>query len=280
VLAIAATGCNTLRGFPAPPQTTDVAAPAPGWQLGPQAVQAYNAASSPDEKKALRNEIIDARMAAIDVRFGDYERALYQEGIGSGLGTDWVELALGAATTVVGAASTKTALGAATTAVVGGQASFDKRALFDKTLPALLSQMVAERETIRTEVRIREGLAVADYTWSAADSDLQRYQYAGSIPGAISTVAQDAGQKAATAKRQLQDIKSGQYRKSDAASALRQFWRPGGAIDPDNEAQLKHWMTENGISTNAGMIAMFLSLSTFEAARVKAVKDLGLETGT
>jgi hypothetical protein len=66
------TGCNTIRGFPNPPRTADVARPAPDWQLGPQAIKVYNeAASDPATQKTLRNDIIDARLAAIDRAFPD-----------------------------------------------------------------------------------------------------------------------------------------------------------------------------------------------------------------
>lgn len=168
------TGCNTIRGFPNPPKNADAAPPNPDWQLGPQAIRTYNAENDPATKMTLRNEIIDARLAALDNAFGDYERTIYQEDVKAGVGTDWLLLSLTAGTTVVGAASTKTALGAASTAVVGASASFDKRALFDKTLPALLAQMVGARETIRAEIETSKKLAVTDYTWSAAESDLQR----------------------------------------------------------------------------------------------------------
>lgn len=73
------------------------------------------------------------------VVFTAYEREILREDIGSGVASDWTVLALTATTTVVGAASAKTALGASSTAVVGGTASFDKRALLQKTLPALLA---------------------------------------------------------------------------------------------------------------------------------------------
>jgi hypothetical protein len=271
------TGCNTIRGFPHPPRTADVARPAPDWQLGPQAIKAYNEASSdPAAQKTLRNDIIDARLAAIDSAFGDYERTIYQEDVRAGLGADWTLLALTAGTTVVGAASTKTALGAASAAVVGGTASFDRRALFDKTLPALLAQMVGARETIRAQIETSKKLDTAEYTWSAAESDLQRFAFAGSLVGAIASVTQDAGEKATVAKQQVQDVTSGKFRNSVHSQMLENFWKPKGTLDKDNEAKLKDWMSANGISTAPGMITMFLHTDIFETARAKAAKDLNL----
>lgn len=101
--------------------------------------------------------------------------------------------------------------------------------------------------------------------------------------GAIASVTQDAGQKAANAKQQVQDVTSGKYRTAANATnskLLQNFWKPGGTRNPDNEAKLKQWMTNNAISTNAGEITMFINLDMFAAARAKAVKDLDLDIGS
>src|ERR1700730_10063113 len=85
-------GCSTMRGFPDPPSTSTAEFPQPGYQLGPDAIKKYNEESNLQQKKILRNEIIDARMFEIDSKFGDFERAIYKEGVGLGVGTDWLLL--------------------------------------------------------------------------------------------------------------------------------------------------------------------------------------------
>jgi len=177
------TACQSIRGFPEPPRTVSasVVAPALDYQLSPSAIVTYNRETDPAKKRLLRNEIIDARMAEIDARFADFERALYRQGVGAGLGTDWAVLALTAASTISTVTTTKTTLSAISTATVGGASAFDKRVLFDKTLPALLAQMVAGRESERTAIRTKEQMSVSDYTWSAAESDLREFEFTGSI---------------------------------------------------------------------------------------------------
>jgi hypothetical protein len=271
--ALLMVGCATIRGFPNPPRVSKDAKPAEGYQLGPAAIVLYNGEDDPARKKLIRNEIIDARMAEIDAKFAEYERALYQDGVGSGVGTDWAVLSLTAATTIVGAATTKTTLAAISTAVVGGQAAFDKRALFDKTLPALMAQMVAEREKIRADIREREDSAVDSYTWFAADSDLRTFEFAGSIPGAISVISLDAGQKAAVAR----SLTSGQYKKDEATILLKKFWKPDLTnIDKDNEAKILAWMKKSGLDAGPGAITVFLETAEMGPMRLRAVKDLGL----
>ena len=272
-----ASSCATIRGFPKPPARSAEVYPQADYLLGDDAIQRYNAEQDLQKKQLLRNEIIDARIAAVDSKFWDYERSLYKQDIGVGVGTDWVVLAITGATSVAGSASTKSALGAASTAIVGGQAAFDKRALFDKTLPALMAQMVAERETARATIRTHEQLPVTDYTWYAADSELQAFAYAGSIPGAIASIAQDAGAKTATA---IQELKQGTFAKTVAGDALRAYWKPDGThIDADHETKLKDWMKKNGLDTTAGSITMFLRSAELESLRARAVQELGLKTG-
>jgi hypothetical protein len=276
-LALVASGCSTIQGFPKPRATIQAKFPAANYQLGPDGIEKYNAQTDPLAKKTLRNEIIDAHLAAIDAGFADFERDIYKEGIGWGVGTDWTVLALTAATAIIHPVDTKTALAAISTAVVGAKASFDKTALFDKTLPALLAQMVAQRETLRAQIRESEDLPVDKYTLSAAISDLHKFEFAGSMPGAIVSITQDAGNKSAIANQKLQDVREGKFVKSASGDALRSFWKPDGTtVDAANQTKLEAWMNQNGVSTAPGMITMFLRSEQFEALRVQAAKDLGL----
>lgn len=276
VLASLLCGCTSIKGFPEPPATSNAVAPEPGYQLGPDAIRLYNAETDPAKKLARRNEIIDARMAEIDRRFAEFERALYAEGIGAGIGTDWAVLALTAASTVSTVSTTQTALSAVATAVVGAAAAYDKRALFDKTLPALMAQMVAERETLRVSIRASTQLPVESYTLFAADSDLQAFARAGSIPGAIASVAQDAGQKAATAQQEMRSLTRGVFERTASSALLREFWKPKGVTDRDNEKKLLDWLGKNGFDTRPGAITMFLSTEGLDEFRARAVKELGL----
>ena len=62
-----------------------------------------------------------------------------------------------------------------------------------------------------------------------------------------------------------------------ASDLLKKFWQPDGkTIDAANEKKLKEWMKNNGLSTDPGMITMFLHSDVLEDVRIKAVRDLGL----
>jgi hypothetical protein len=214
-------GCTAaVRGFPGQPKTSTAVYPEPDYLLGNGALELYGKETDSTKKRVLRNEILDARMEEIDQKFGAFERELFKQGVGLGIGTDWVVLALTAAAVIAGGESTKTALAAGATAVVGATASFEKRALFDKTLPVLIAQMVAQRETIRTSIRRSEELPVESYSIYAGLSDLQRFEFAGSIPGSLQSIAEDAGQKAKSAMDDLKSLRQGTYLKSNEGDLL------------------------------------------------------------
>ena len=68
------------------------------------------------------------------------------------------------------------------------------------------------------------------------------------------------------------------YMKSDAGDALRRYWKPDGKnINKENQAKLKKWMEENGLSVGPGSITMFIRAATYECKRQQAVKDLKLK---
>jgi hypothetical protein len=271
-------GCiAAVRGYPDPPRQSTAVPPDPDYLLGHAAIKAYHTETDLEKKKVLRNEIIDARLDELDRKFGEFERDLHIQGVGFGIGTDWLLLAVAGATATVGGASVKAALGAVSAGIVGARVSFDKQALFDRTLPALMAQMVAQRETIRATVRRSQDLPVESYTIYAALSDLQRFEQASSIPGALQAIAEDAGQKATAARAELKDIRTAKFMKTTAGDLLRKFWKPDGvAIDKQNEQRLMKWMTDNGIATGPGAITMFLRSDVLEEARIKAVRELNL----
>ncbi len=280
LLQILFAGCSAaIRGYPEPPRVSTAQHPDPDYLLGRDALNKYHNETDPVNKKILRNEIIDARMEEIDKKFGEFEMALHKQGVGYGIGTDWILLAIAGATATIGSKGTKAALGAVTTGIVGAKASFDKNALFDKALPSIITQMVAQRETMRAVIRKSQEYPVETYSIYSALSDLRRFNRAGSIPGAIQSISEDAGQKATTARQELKDIRIAKYVKSTTGDLLRKFWKPdGNKINTTNEQNLKAWMQKNGIATTPGSITMFLRSDILEKPRIQAVKELGLIT--
>ena len=268
-------GCAALQGAPEAPRPTSVAEADPAYLVEQVSLTKYNTESDLAVKKRIRDDIIDERILEIDNQFGNFEAALWKQGIGSGIGTDWIQLAISATTATAGGESVKSILGAVSTGITGAKASFDKNALFDKALPAILAQMVAEREKIRASIERSKQLPVADYTLFAALSDIRQFIRAGTIFGGIQTVAADAGAKISTADKEIKDIRTARFVKDDAGDRLRTFWKPDGTtIDQTNEARLKQWMKKNGLAIGPGDITLFLRDDALADLRVRAVREL------
>jgi hypothetical protein len=155
-------------------------------------------------RKNWRNAVVNARIRAMDVLFNEFQQDLYQEGVGFGISTDWIVLALSGAGSLVSSAST--ALSAASSGVVGAKAAFDRNAFLDKTLTSLLATMVAQRRDVLATIRTMQSLDIDEYPLTLALTDLDRYYQAGTLPGALTAVAENAGSVAAAADARLKDL--------------------------------------------------------------------------
>jgi hypothetical protein len=273
-MVIILTGCYALRGAPDSPRPSNEALKDPAYLILPADMHKYNGASDPEKQKLIRNEIIDERILEIDYQFGEFEITLWKQGVGLGIGTDWVQLVLAGLTATVGSGSTKVVFGAAQAAVVGGKASFDKNAYMEKTLPVLMAQMVAERETIRAEIEEHKQHPVSEYNIYGAQCDLRRFIRSGSIPGVIKAIAQNAGEKTKKAEEDIKTI-TGKYLRDDAGDKLRAFWKPDGkTVNVDNAKKLNDWMEAHGLKTGPGYIPTFFGNPELADLRVRAVRDL------
>ena len=149
-------------------------------------------AGQPGEREGIRNGFIETRTALIDQAYAGFRQTLYTQRVGVNVGVDLATIGLNAVGTVTGSAPAKTALHALSGGLIGSKASIDKNVFFDRTMPALLAQMEAQRSTLR--LRLLAGMtadAVA-YPLMQARADLEEYYVAGTLVGAIGGVTNQA----------------------------------------------------------------------------------------
>jgi hypothetical protein len=117
---------------------------------------------------------------------------------------------MGKATTT-GNAATKAALGAASTGIIGANAAINKDLYYQKTIPALLTQMEANR--LKAKLPIAQGLTQPDskYSLLKAYIDLDAYKDAGSMPAAISSITQSAANDKQLAQNNITFVRSANY---------------------------------------------------------------------
>lgn len=151
-------------------------------------------ATPAEEKRQLRNSIVDAIIAKIDIEYNRYSSGL-QIGNGYiGLAGDLATLGMNSAGAIVGDAELKSILAAASAGVTGTTASIDKRLFLDQSRQAVVATMNASRAQQRALITKNETNAVAAYTIEQALSDLQSYYVSGTITSAFLSIQTTAGQ--------------------------------------------------------------------------------------
>src|SRR5262249_49633432 len=125
---------------------------------------------------------------------------------------DAVNLGLTAAGSVVGAAELKSILSATATGATGFKTSVEKNFFDQQSRAAVVSKMRALRAdqlaTLEDESHMKGGLT--KYSLEAGISDVNAYYDAGTIVGALQSIAQEAGAKTteAAAKQKTNSTKT------------------------------------------------------------------------
>ena len=275
-LLLAATGCSSLRAYPDRVVNARAELKYLRHYFTEDVIKDFNEKADELQKRAYRDEVVNGRLRAIDIEFELFEKAINSEHNLTQIGTDWAVLGLSGAGAAAGGEATKAILAAISGGLTGARLSVDKTLYYEKTMPALLAQMEAMRSGQLVNIRIGLRQNVADYPLSQALADVDMYYKVGTLPGAIIGINSAAGAKTEAAHQELGEILKGTYLRDKATDTLRKFWKPDGEkIEADDETKLKDWMKKNGYDPDA--ITLFLYSKEMAEARVKAVKDLGLE---
>lgn len=186
-------GCASFTGYPERSGNIEEELKQLEKYYNPEIIAKYDQMQDTNEKLALRNEIVNGRIRAIDIHFNNFQQRLYREGIGSNIATDWTVIGLGVAGSVTSSLSTTQNLSAISGGITGAKSSFDKNAFFDKTMPAILSQMVALRKNALVKIRTGLRTGVNQYPLNWALIDVEEYFIAGTMPGAVIGIVEEAG---------------------------------------------------------------------------------------
>ena len=265
--------CAPLLGYPKDPEDTDATLNRLVPYFDGTKDLEYSHAL-PGQKTNIRNEIIFARMRAYDITFADFEKRLYGDGNAVTLGSDLISLILAGLTATTGGAATKSALGAASAGVIGANTAINKDLYYQKTIPALLAQMEADRLLAKAPIVAGVKLPDEQYPLIQAYIDLDAYKNAGSIPAAINAVNKDAGNAKDDA---LDTLRTGVFVEDSSSQRVRDYLWPSGIdkpVDKAHLAKLRQWMRAN---LPAGVpVEALLYGPTLAAKRKLAVSDLSV----
>lgn len=196
-LVVPLSGCSTFTGQPDPVVTVKMSDDILASYRIPGVLRAYGRLSG-RAQRAYRDEVISVYLQAIDARYYQFRGNLNSEGKATSLGFD--SLLTGLVSAAALSPTDASDIATVTTGVLGLRSSVDKNLYFERTLPALLSAMDAERYRIRTSLSQHMNQDTAQFPLAAAFVELQEYQQAGSLNAAIAAVTSDASEDRSEAK--------------------------------------------------------------------------------
>ena len=173
-------------------------------------------------KQDYRDMIAGLYLAAADANYQRFRSALGSSARSSAVGFDTLSLLL----TGLAASSTGTRaedLATAATVTTGLRTSIDRNLLFDRTIPAIIASMDAERARARAEMVERLRLDATAYPLPQFFADLQTYELSATLERAISRVNETANEDRTDAADELRNVMAGCDVDEDIADELNAF---------------------------------------------------------
>jgi hypothetical protein len=198
--------CASVPGYPKRIQTTAAQLTELGTYFTIEKSQEYDAATNGD-KWVLRDQILNARILAIDLNFHNFEQAVAGENVRANLYSDIAVITAGTAGALVPAASTARLLSALAAGITGARGAVNKDVFFDKTLQVLLVQMQSSRKEVLTKLVTGMSQSPEIYSLMQGLIDIEDYYDAGTIPGALQAISVQAGVSAQSSAAQLKALK-------------------------------------------------------------------------
>lgn len=158
------------------------------------------------DKTSARDEFIDGRLALYNIRYLVFIRDLGVDKQHLDAATDILLLGVGLAGTLTGGLRSKTNLAAFAALITGTKISIDKHFYFEKTVPALVATMNAQRKEVLIRIMRGRQLGTDKYPFTQALADLYDYEQAGTLIGAINIIQVDAGAKEVKADGEIRFI--------------------------------------------------------------------------
>lgn len=198
-------GCSTIRNGGAPEPSFSYEKDLQDLEkLFSPAATIASMGTSPTQES--RNAFIDGRLALYNIRYVRFVRDLGVDKQHLDAATDIMLLALNLSSAATSAIRTKTNLALAAAGVTGGKVTIDKHFYFEKSIPALVSTMNAQRKLVLINIIQNRAKGIDEYPLTAALDDLSNYEMAGTLIGAITNLQADAAVKEKVAEEKLKNL--------------------------------------------------------------------------
>jgi len=290
-------GCAATSGYPEDPQSpghlfsdTKALEQLRQTYFSKDVDDCYRAASCPqlcpekiptclNSKQAIRDDIVLNRMHVYDMEFTLFVRDLSSANNILSLGSDLTALTLNGLGATTGDAPTKAALAAASGGVIAANGDVNKDIFYQKTVPAIIAQMEADRT--KAETTILGGLAKPDseYSLQRAELDLDTLNNAGSLNTAVSNITQQSGTAQAQSQQKMALFQTSAMATTPAALKIRAWLKgtPPAVLNDAHYDQLDNWLQQNP-DPNLGVVTVEqladVTNDAVESLRQKAISAL------
>ena len=149
---------------------------------------AYRSATDPALAKTVRDRMIYRILAETELYYRAYETRLFADRGRLAFGGELAELSLSAGAAAANGVRGKTILTTLLTALTGARLSYDQNFFRKQATEAILAQIDADRERLRSRIEQRMDEPVATYPFEAAWSDLVEFFYAGTMEGGLQSL--------------------------------------------------------------------------------------------
>jgi hypothetical protein len=281
-------GCSTLAGYPSNFQDNDAVLGADKPFLAAD-VRANGDAPLDSQRGGLtqrqyRDTVVYRRIEVIDIHYYDFESKLTGSYNGLDAGADLTGLILSGFGATTGNAATKAALAAASAGVIGAKATVNTDIFYQKTLPALVSEMRAGRQAALATIKTGLTLPVTQYSIDQALDDINSYYIAGTLPSAVAQVTAQAGVVLAKANDAIAALRTTNYVSTTTTKRIIAWLFPNGDATkppiPANLARLTQWMSNDTVdpALNGAPYILLLNanFAQAEADRSRAIAALGI----
>ena len=196
-------GCTSFDGRPTPVLSMTSAVDLVQTTYLPiVAISAFNSKAD-RQKRAYRDEVIFVYMTAVDARYQNFLIGLSKQNKGTNLLLDTLTLGLTGGASFAGE-STANALAAGAAFMSGTQGKINERLFYEKSLPALVSMMEAERNAIKARIIEKvDGQDATEYGMAEALADISDLQNAATIERAITLLTEAAGAQSSASSSAL-----------------------------------------------------------------------------
>lgn len=207
-IGVSLNGCASLNGAPEPiiPVSNSVKL-AQGHDIE-KAIRNIHSANAADRlnlgKQQYRDMVVAVYLNAIDARYQEFRGLLSGEGRGGAIGADLGIIGLTTAASLVEKSAGD--LSAIAAAVAGGKGTVDKNLYFERTLPAILAAMDAERAKVRKHIVTSMRKNESEYPLEVAFGDLAAYESSASIDRAIDAITSSAAASRAIETVELEKV--------------------------------------------------------------------------